>query len=70
MTMKTYVERLQQVEAGLEAMRSELQGLRSDPEARRCLKEIDSAIDALVLLERSWTELIEEETARARQQSA
>jgi hypothetical protein len=63
-TMKGYVERLQLVEAGLESVRAELQALYGDPEARRCLKEIDSAIDAILLLERSWTELVEEETAR------
>jgi hypothetical protein len=62
--MKGYVERLQEIEAGLESLRVELQALGSDPEARRCLKEIDSAIDAILMLERSWADLIEEEAAR------
>jgi hypothetical protein len=59
-----YAEKLEAVKSGLEASRTALQVIRGDAEARRCLKEIDSAIDALVVLERSWDELIEEETAR------
>jgi hypothetical protein len=67
--MKDYVERLQLVETGLEAIRIELQVLHVVPEARLCLIEIESLIGSLALLQRSWAELVEEEKARAENRS-
>jgi hypothetical protein len=57
---------LELVEATLESARAELQALRHDSEARRCLREIDRLIGAAVLLQRSWAELAEAQQSKGR----